>query len=321
MCPPPATPSAPIPRGRRSLFRPCIDLHDGVVKQIVGGSLRDADPARPAAPGLQTNHTSPLPPAHFAKLYAQHGLTGGHVVKLGPRNDAAAREALAAWPGQLQVGGGITLDNALDWLGVGAEGEVGDVQALAGAGASKVIVTSWLFPAARFSPERLLALEKVVERERLVVDLSCRRVAREAGSRPAWVVAMNRWQDLTDLAITPARLSELAEHCSEFLIHAADVEGLCGGIDTELVLLLGEWMQGYAATRPGFRVTYAGGARHLGDMQLVDRLSRGTVDLTFGSALDLFGGSGVALAELVEWNKGGPVQQQQQRDHHRHVDA
>lgn len=243
---------------------------------------------------LKTNHTSTLPPEHFAKLYAENGLEGGHVIKLGPRNDQAAREALAAWPDHLQVGGGITLDNAAEWLDPTRHARAG-----------KIIVTSYLFPSAEFSMERLLALEKAVGREKLVVDLSCRRTrdAATAGAAASWKVAMNRWQDLTNFAIEPASLTSLAEHCSEFLVHAADVEGLCGGIDEQLVSTLGSWLGVYHRQRPGFGVTYAGGARHVGDMELVDQLSNGTVDLTFGSALDIFGGSGVSLVELVEWNE------------------
>ena len=156
-----------------------------------------------------------------------------------------------------------------------------------------MIVTSYLFPECRFSLERLLALEQAVGRERLVVDVSCRR--RGDG----WVVAMNKWQDLTDMAVTKESLDLVSAHCSELLIHAADVEGLCQGIDEDLVRALAEW-----ATVP---VTYAGGARHMDDMRLIDRLSHGRVDATFGSALDIFGGTGVTLAELIQWN----------RNHHR----
>nr|BBI93157.1 actin [Moesziomyces antarcticus] len=252
---------------RKSVFRPCIDLHEGVVKQIVGGTLSDTDST------LRTNFVATHSPSHFASLYRDHKLTGGHVIKLGPRNDEAATSALSAWPQGLHVGGGITGENAQEWLDKGAE---------------KVIVTSWLFPSCEFSLSRLEELSQRVGRERLVVDVSCRK----RGDR--WVVAMNRWQDMTDMEVNKASLDLLAAHCSEFLIHAADVEGLCQGIDQDLVQKLGEWV-----TIP---TTYAGGARHMGDLQLVDRLSKGKVDLTFGSALDIFGGQGVTLDELVKWN-------------------
>ncbi len=153
-----------------------------------------------------------------------------------------------------------------------------------------MIVTSWLFDAAgKFLPDRLETLRRRVGAERLVIDLSCRRAAS------GWTVAMNRWQTLTDLDVTPATLDALAGSCAEFLIHAADVEGLCGGIDADLVALLGRW-----AGKP---MTYAGGVATMDDVRLVDRASGGALDLTVGSALDVFGGHGVRYAELVEWNR------------------
>lgn len=249
-------------------FRPCIDLHDGKVKQIVGGSLRD-DGA-----GLRTNFESDRPAEYFAQRYRDDGLTGGHVIKLGPGNDAAARAALAAYPGGLQIGGGITAENAAGWL----EG-----------GASHVIVTSWLFDEeGHFLDHRLAALVEAVGRERLVIDLSCRTHG------DGWAVAMNRWQTLTELPLDETTLTTLGETCAEFLIHAADVEGKCEGIDERLVAFLGRH-----APCP---ITYAGGARVLDDLATVERLSGGRVDLTIGSALDLFGGSGVRYADCVAWN-------------------
>lgn len=252
-------------------FRPCIDLHQGKVKQIVGGSLRDQ------GPGPRENFVSDQPPSWFAATYRRDGLTGGHVIKLGPGNDDAAREALAAWPGGLQLGGGITAANAATWLD---------------AGASHVIVTSALFDAnGRFLEDALDRLVRAVGAPRLVIDLSCRRTAR------GWTVAMDRWQTLTELEVDAATLDRLAPHCAEFLVHAADVEGLCRGIDAELVALLGAW-----GKRP---VTYAGGAATLDDVRLVDRAGQGRVDVTVGSALDLFGGTGVRYADLVAWNRAG----------------
>lgn len=250
-------------------FRPCIDLHDGKVKQIVGGSLRD-DGA-----GLRENFVSEDSAASFAARYRADGLTGGHVIKLGQGNDEAAREALAAYPGGLHIGGGITAGNAAEWLAHGA---------------SHVIVTSWLFDQdGRFLDERLAALKRRVGVDRLVLDLSCRRTAT------GWTVAMNRWQTLTDLNVTPATLDRLAGSCAEFLIHAADVEGLCGGIDAELVALLGAWGK--------IPMTYAGGVATMDDVLRVEQASGGKLDLTVGSALDIFGGKGVRYAQLVEWNR------------------
>ena len=106
-------------------FRPCIDLHNGKVKQIVGSSLQDGQPDK-----LQTNYTADKSSAHFAEMYRSDSLTGGHIIKLGPGNDEAARIALQAWPGGMQIGGGITLENASQWLDYGA---------------SHIIVTSCVF--------------------------------------------------------------------------------------------------------------------------------------------------------------------------------
>jgi phosphoribosylformimino-5-aminoimidazole carboxamide ribotide isomerase len=249
-------------------FRPCIDLHQGRVKQIVGGSLRD-DGSSPVE-----NFVAQQAACWFAGMFRADGLGGGHVIKLGAGNDAAASEALGAWPGGLQVGGGIDAGNAAAWLD---------------AGASHVIVTSALFDAqGGYRPAALAALVKAVGRERLVIDLSCRRTA------DGWTVAMNRWQTLTQLRVDPATLDRFAPFCAEFLIHAADVEGLCRGIDAELVALLGGW--GKAP------ITYAGGAATLEDMRLVDHAGGGRVDITVGSALDIFGGTGVRYDELVAWN-------------------
>jgi phosphoribosylformimino-5-aminoimidazole carboxamide ribotide isomerase len=249
-------------------FRPCIDLHQGMVKQIVGGSLRDE------GVGPVENFVSDRSPAWFAEIFRNDQLTGGHVIKLGPGNDAAAREALVAWPGGLQIGGGITSENAREWLD---------------AGASQVIVTSALFDAAgKFLSDTLDQLVKAIGADRLVIDLSCRRTAR------GWTVAMNRWQSLTEIEVTHATLDRLAPHCAEFLIHAADVEGLCRGIDAELVSLLGSWGK--------IPITYAGGAATMDDVRLVDRAGQGRVNVTVGSALDLFGGKGLRYRDLVAWN-------------------
>lgn len=245
-------------------FRPCIDLHEGQVKQIVGGSLRD-DGSEP-----MENFVSEKPPAWFAETFRADNLTGGHVIMLGKGNKEAAKEALAAWPGGMQVGGGIRPGNAASWIR---------------AGASHVIVTSALFDdAGKFLPYVLDKLVAEVGKDKLVIDLSCRRKDR------GWTVAMNRWQTLTELDVTTETLDSLAPFCDEFLIHAADVEGLCGGIDAELVSLLGSWGK--------LPVTYAGGAASMDDVRLVAAAGGGKVDVTVGSALDLFGG-GIRYADLV----------------------
>lgn len=236
--------------------------------QIVGGTLGD-DPS-----AVRTNFISERSPAWFAEMYRRDGLAGGHVIMLGPGNEGAAREALAAYPGGLQVGGGIRLDNAQAWLD---------------AGASHVIVTSWVFRDGQLDGERLDALVRSVGRDRLVLDLSCRQRAGRY-----WVVT-DRWQKFTRLDLSRATLERLGDSCAEFLIHAVDIEGLCQGIDETLVADLAAW-----APLP---ITYAGGARSLADLETVTRLGHGRVDLTIGSALDIFGGTGVRYADCVAFNR------------------
>ena len=250
------------------VFRPCIDLRAGKVVQIVGGTLNDQDT------GVRTHFVSDKPPAWYAELYRRDELTGGHVIALGPNNESAAREALGAWPGGLQFGGGVTCDNARTWLD---------------AGASKVIVTSWVFREGRLDSERLQRLVTAVGRDRLVLDLSCRRREQR------YYVVTDRWQKFTDLIVGPETLGQLAKSCSEFLIHAADVEGLCGGMETELLRGLVQWSS--------LPTTYAGGARCLADLETVEVLSNGRIDLTIGSALDIFGGCGVKYADVLIFNR------------------
>ncbi|MGI9472543.1 MAG: phosphoribosylformimino-5-aminoimidazole carboxamide ribotide isomerase [Rubripirellula sp.] len=261
-------------------FRPCIDLHHGQVKQIVGGTLTDAEDAP------IENFVAQQSAGWFARKYAGDDLTGGHVIKLGPGNEEAARESLAAYPGGLQIGGGIHAENARDWLD---------------AGASHVIVTSWLFnESGELIQERLEKLVSAVGRNRIVLDLSCRRL-KTSGSKPCWRIAMNRWQTITNVEIKFSTLDHLAQYSSEFLIHAADVEGLCQGIDSDLVEFLGRWA--------GLPMTYAGGVGSFADVQAVASASDGKVDVTVGSALDLFGGSGVTYDELVRWNERDRIQE------------
>ncbi|RTE64945.1 phosphoribosylformimino-5-aminoimidazole carboxamide ribotide isomerase [Amphritea opalescens] len=246
-------------------FRPCIDLHQGQVKQIVGGSLNDQ--------GAKTNFVSQYDAEYYATLYRKHNLTGGHVIALGPGNQEQALKALAAWPEGLQFGGGVNNDNAAAFIE---------------AGASHVIVTSYLFDGGQFSWDKLNKIKAQTGAEHLILDLSCRR------TDDGWHIATDRWQTVTETPVNAETLAELSQHCAEFLIHAADVEGLQGGIDEALVTLLGQ-----ACPIP---VTYAGGARSLEDLKLVDRLSAGRVDLTIGSALDIFGGTGITLEQCIEWN-------------------
>jgi phosphoribosylformimino-5-aminoimidazole carboxamide ribotide isomerase len=244
-------------------------LHGGRVKQIVGGTLSDDG----AAGSLVTNFETEASPAYFAGLYRGEGLRGGHVIMLGPGNVDAALGALGAWPGGMHVGGGINPGNAGTFLD---------------AGASHVIVTSYVFCGGEIMWERLKELAAAVSRERLVLDLSCRLVDGE------YVVATDRWQKLTRQRLSAPLFERLAGYCDEFLVHAADVEGLRGGVDADLISLL-------AAASP-IQATYAGGVRNLDDMDLIDRLGGGRVDATVGSSLDIFGGT-LAFADVVGWHR------------------
>ncbi|MDT8399755.1 MAG: phosphoribosylformimino-5-aminoimidazole carboxamide ribotide isomerase [Pseudomonadales bacterium] len=250
-------------------FRPCIDLRNGQVVQIVGGSLDDREPGR-----IQTHFTSERSSAEFARLYRADDLRGGHVIALGAGNREAALAALRAFPGGLQYGGGVSPENALEFLD---------------AGASHVIVTSYVFAQGRIDLERLGRLRAVTGRERLVLDLSCRK--RDGHF---WVVT-DRWQVFTGEKVNAALLEKLAGHCDEFLVHGVDVEGRMQGIQEELITLLGE-----SSPLP---VTYAGGVNALSDLDRVMMLGQGRVDLTIGSALDIFGGQ-VPYTEVVEWQRG-----------------
>ena len=244
-------------------FRPCIDIHDGKVKQIVGGDLQDAKTA------VTTNYTSDRDATWYAKLYQRDQLVGGHIIILNPSSSPyyeaskqQAMEALATYPKGLQIGGGITADNAGEYLKRGA---------------SHVIVTSYVFSEGELKYEHLHNLVKEVGREQIVLDLSCRKKGRD------YYIVTNRWQQYTNWQVSLETMGKLSEFCSEFLIHGVDVEGKKCGIEEELVEMLGEW--------EGIPVTYAGGIGSLVDLEHFRRLSKGKIDFTIGSALDLFGGS------------------------------
>jgi phosphoribosylformimino-5-aminoimidazole carboxamide ribotide isomerase len=250
------------------MFRPCIDLHEGKVKQIVGGTLDGV------AGSLRTNFVSEHSAGWYAELYRRDGLTGGHVILLGPGNDQAAQAALRAYPGGLQIGGGVNLENAPRWLDLGA---------------SHVIVTSWIFREGRIDFDRLSELVAKIGQSRLVLDLSCRR------RNGAYYVVTDRFQRFTDVVLGGEVFLGLAKWCDEFLVHAVDVEGLCLGIDEGLVEKLAAWSP--------IPVTYAGGAKSLSDLETVTRIGNGKIDLTIGSALDIFGGSGVRYEDAVRFNR------------------
>ncbi len=243
-------------------FRPCIDIHNGKVKQIVGGSLRDAGNA------AKENFVSEQDAAFYAHMYKEAGIRGGHIILLNAKESeyyeatkAQALKALAAYPGGLQIGGGITAENAKEFLA---------------AGASHVIVTSYVFRDGHIDYERLDRLVAAVGKERLVLDLSCRK--RDGG----YFIVTDRWQKFTEEKVTLSLLNRLKDSCDEFLIHAVDVEGKASGIETELVRMLGEWDE--------IPVTYAGGVGSYSDLEQLKHLGQNHVNVTIGSALDLFGG-------------------------------
>jgi phosphoribosylformimino-5-aminoimidazole carboxamide ribotide isomerase len=248
-------------------LRPCIDLHGGVVKQIVGSTLSDDSPS-----SVTTNFVATNPPAWFANLYKKDKLTGGHIIKLGPGNDEAAIEALAAWPSGMQIGGGVSADNAAFWLDQGA---------------SHVIVTSYVFKDGLIDMKRLKRLVDTVGKKHIVLDLSCRKKDGD------YYIVTDRWQKFTNVKIDQTVIADLSQYCDEFLVHAADVEGKCRGIEKKVVTILKDAVQ--------IPTTYAGGVRNIDDLALIKDLGADRIDVTVGSALDIFGGKELTYREAVEF--------------------
>ena len=245
-------------------FRPCIDIHNGAVKQLVGGSLRDT--------GSTTveNFVAEKPAEYYADLYRSDGLSGGHIILLNPVGTPEyemdleqARRALSAYPCGMQIGGGIRTETAAAFLDMGA---------------SHVIVTSYAFSDGRIQYDNLECLVREVGIEHIVLDVSCRR---EEDGR--YRIVTDRWQRFTDVTVKEETLRELSAFCDEYLIHAVDVEGMCAGIEQELAMLLG--------TCSVCPMTYAGGVSSLEDIRLLGKLGQNRLDVTVGSALDLFGGN------------------------------
>jgi len=234
-------------------FRPCIDLHDGKVKQIVGETLNTE---------LIENFVSQHDSTYYAELFKSDGLRGGHVIMLGPNNEQAAKAALSAYKGGLQVGGGINADNAQQYLE---------------AGASHVIVTSYIFKDGQLNWDHLHNIVDKVGKDRLVIDLSCK--SREG----RWYVVTNQWKQFSDFEVNQENITKLEQYCDELLVHAVDVEGKQSGIQQSLVRDLAAWTS--------IPTTYAGGARSLEDIELFYQLSGGKLGLTIGSALSIFGGA------------------------------
>ena len=244
-------------------FRPCIDIHNGKVKQIVGGSLKDQGDY------AVTNFASEYGADFYAQKYKSDGIRGGHIILLNAKTseyyEATKEQALLAlrtYPGGLQIGGGITADNAKEYIE---------------AGASHVIVTSYVFQDGEVNWENLKNLCKAVGKEHIVIDLSCRK------KDGAYYVVTNRWQTFTNVKVTHEILHQFTEYCDEFLVHGVDVEGKSSGVELELVSLLANWNE--------IPITYAGGIGSMEDLDEFRKVSTGKLDFTIGSALDLFGGS------------------------------
>ncbi len=243
-------------------FRPCIDIHNGKVKQIVGGTLTDEKDF------ATENFVSEMRAADYAALYREKGLRGGHIILLNAADSpyyeadlAEAKAALAVWRGALQIGGGIQADNAADFLEMGA---------------SHVIVTSYVFVDGEIRYDRLDQLLQAVGREHLVLDLSCRK------KNGSYYVVTDRWQKFTRQPLDRELLQKLSSYCDEFLVHAVNVEGTGTGVDEELLRLL--------AQESDVPMTYAGGIGSMEDIGIIQKIGGGHVNFTVGSALDLFGG-------------------------------
>ncbi|WNR42119.1 phosphoribosylformimino-5-aminoimidazole carboxamide ribotide isomerase [Paenibacillus roseipurpureus] len=236
-------------------FRPCIDLHHGKVKQIVGETLGEA--GQPVVENFVSSYDS----TYYAEMFKRDGLTGGHVIMLGGGNQEEAVRALQTYPGGLQIGGGIHAENAAEYLAHGA---------------SHVIVTSYIFKDGQLNLDNLERIVAAIGKSKLVIDLSC----KEKDGK--WYVATNQWKLLSDVELNETTIRYLEQYCDEFLIHAVDVEGKQSGIQQSLVSSLAQWV-----TIPA---TYAGGARSFEDLALFRELSQGRLDITVGSALDIFGG-------------------------------
>lgn len=237
-------------------FRPCIDLHDGKVKQIVGSTLGYSNQK------VVENFTSEYDSTYYAKLFAKDQLTGGHVIMLGSDNEDAAIRALNAYPAGLQVGGGITADNAKKYID---------------AGASHVIVTSYIFHDGMLDMTRLHKLIEAVGKDKLVIDLSCRK--RDG----KWFVVTDKWTKFSDFEVNAETIKMIENYCDELLIHAVDVEGKRSGMQEGLVADLARWTS--------IPTTYAGGVRSLEDLILFKTIGNNKLHVTIGSSLDIFGGN------------------------------
>lgn len=244
-------------------FRPCIDIHNGKVKQIVGGSLSDRENF------AVDNFVSEYDGEYYGKLYKAFDLVGGHIILLNPAGSEfyeqdlfQAYKALSAFEGGLQIGGGINDQNAPEFLNRGAE---------------KVIVTSFVFKNGDVNFDNLKRLVKAIGKDRLTIDLSCRR------KNGKYYVVTDRWQKFTDIEVDEKCFELFSDYCSEFLIHAVDAEGKSHGIEEKLAAFMGDFCD--------IPSTYAGGISSFDDLEMLSKLGKNKIDFTIGSALDIFGGN------------------------------
>lgn len=250
-------------------FRPCIDIHNGHVVQIVGSSLRDENDS------AQNNFVSEKDSAYYANLYKEHGLSGGHIIILNGRDSeyyeatkAEAIKALKAYKGGMQIGGGITDKNAEEYIL---------------AGASHVIVTSYVFSDGDICYNNLKRLNSAVGREHICLDVSCRM------RNGKYYVVTDRWQKFTDVVLDENLIVSLSEYCDELLVHAVDVEGRKAGINATIAGIL---------EKSPIPVTYAGGISSLDDIAKIRSIGNNKIDFTIGTALNIFGGD-LDLMEVI----------------------
>lgn len=253
-------------------FRPCIDIHNGEVKQIVGGSLKDENDV------AKENFVSSYDAAYYARLYKERNIVGGHIIILNGADsqyyEATRKQAISAlnaYRGGLQIGGGINDENAMFYIEQGA---------------SHVIVTSYVFKDGQINYDNLKKISNIVGKEHLVLDLSCRK------KDGLYYIVTDRWQKFTDVILSTDVFYELSEYCDEFLIHAVDVEGKAKGIERDVAIMLGNL--------DGVKVTYAGGIGSFEDLDELKNYGKEKIDFTIGSALDIFGGD-MKFEDVVEY--------------------
>lgn len=255
-------------------FRPCIDIHNGKVKQIIGGTLNDEGNV------AVENYVSEMDASYYAEFYKKDDIKGGHIILLNNKDSEyynktkeQAMKALNTYTKGLQIGGGINPENAGEFID---------------AGASHVIVTSYVFQDGEVVKKNLEQISSKVGKKNLVLDLSCRKKNNQ------YYIVTDRWQKFTEVIVNESTLDFFKDYCDEFLVHAVDVEGKAQGIERDLVEILGSWAK--------IPITYAGGVGNFEDLKNLKELGKDQLDVTIGSALDLFGGT-MSYQEVLDYMK------------------